>query len=139
MPSYSKIPDPTAPKQTNRVVPCQGYRTSLIMIVTVISTVMMNLLPNPQTSQNMRTTSNLPPRYNLHSKSINVTVLNVVAPTTNHHQLEINPDIIPPLVVKPIARLTKGYGRENELLQLSLWAWSRLAETDTFHANAIID
>ena len=79
------------------------------------------------------------PRYNLRSKSINATVLNAVAPNTKHQQMEINPDIIPPLVVKPIARLTKGYGREYELLQISHWAWSRLAETDTFSANAIID
>ena len=79
------------------------------------------------------------PRYNLRSKYINATVLNAVATTTKQHQLEINPDIIPTLVVKPIARLTKGYGRANELLQLSHWAWSRLSETDTFYANAIID
>ena len=79
------------------------------------------------------------PRYNLRSKSINATVLNAVATTIKQHQLEINPDIIPPLIVKPIARLTKGYGRANELLQLSHWAWSRLSKTDSFYANAIID
>ena len=62
-----------------------------------------------------------------------------VAHNTKHNQLDINPNIIPPLVVKPIDRLTKGYGRANELLQLSHCEWSRLAETDTFHDNEIID
>ena len=79
------------------------------------------------------------PRYNLRSKSINATVLNAVATTIKQHQLEINPDIIPPLIVKLIARLTKGYSQANELLLLSQWAWSRLSETDSLYANAIID
>ena len=78
-------------------------------------------------------------RYNLRPHSANAAILSTRTTADKQDTLSVNSDIIPPLLIKPIARLTKGYSRANELLQLSHWAWSRLAEADSFSANAIIE
>ena len=67
------------------------------------------------------------PRYNFRSNhkvtSVNAAVSNTVQEAIRQCQLEVNPDIIPPLVIKEVSHLTRGYCQANELLQLSHWAW----------------
>ena len=83
------------------------------------------------------------PRYNLRSNrtltSVNAAVNIADQEAIRQFQLEVNPDIIPPLVIKEVSHFTRGYCQANELLQLNHWAWSRLAQFDSIFVGAITD
>ena len=87
-------------------------------------------------------TTNVPraaeePRHRYPLRSHDFLAANVTA--AEQKGLEVDPDVIPHLVVKPIARCTRGLARANELLQLQSWAWERLAKTDGLFVGAVID
>ena len=61
------------------------------------------------------------PQYNLRSNrtvtSVNAAVNKADQEAIRQCQLEVNPDIIPPLVIKEVPHFTRGYCQANELLQ----------------------
>ena len=83
------------------------------------------------------------PCYNLRSNhtvtSVNTAVDNVGQEAIRQCQLEVNPDIIPPIVIKEVSHFTRGYCQANKFLQLSHWAWSRLAQSDSLFVGSIIN